>query len=156
MAVIANAPELGALSGAADLLELRPEDWADALDAMDGAGRAPDFLVVVATEMGNLGAWAHRIAWAAHPDSFLHRDLSALICRCQERGTPSILVITDARPEALATWGDAADLFDLVLAATPEAAAAYTKRPSRRGAEAMALSDPLDLERVLAALRDMP
>ena len=155
VAVIANPPDLEALSATAEMIELRPEDWADVLDAMHDAGNGPDALVVVATEIGFAGAWAYRIAWAAHPDSFLHRDLSVLIGWFQEHDTPSILAITDARPEALATWGDAADLFDLVLAATPEAAAAYTKRPSRRGSEAMILSDPLGLERVLAALRDV-
>ncbi|MBI2776431.1 MAG: hypothetical protein HYX57_04070 [Chloroflexi bacterium] len=133
LAVIADAPELARLSEVHDLDELRPEDWADVLDAGLAAGSCPDLLLVTTARNGNGGAWTYRIAWTAHPDGILHRDLDALTNWCAAHDVPTVFATTEAGPAFDAIWGDAARLFDLVLVPDATIAAAVDERPDRRG-----------------------
>lgn len=133
VAVIADDPELARLREVLDLDELRPEDWAEVLDAGLAAGSCPDLLLVTTARNGNGGAWTYRIAWTAHPDGILHRDLEALTKWCAAHDVPTVFATTEAGPTFAATWGDAARLFDLVLVPDPTIAAVVDERPDRRG-----------------------
>ena len=140
LAVIADKPDLATFAkAAAHVIAIRPEDWLAELGAAGAAGQGPDLLLVTSARAGNGGAWTYRIGWYAHPDSFLHRDLRALLAWCAERGIPSIFLACGATDATYAVdlvrdFGDAALLFDLVLAADSATAAAYSELPGRRGA----------------------
>jgi hypothetical protein len=158
LAVIADKPDLVGLAKAAGrVIAIRPEDWLADLDAAIAVGQGPDLLLVTSARTGNGGAWTYRICWYAHPDSFLHRDLRALLDWCAERGIPSVFLArrgTDATDavDLVRDFGDAALLFDLVLAPDPATAAAFSELPGRRGAGVRVPAAGADLAATLRGL----
>ena len=152
VAAIADAADLAALSTAARVTAVRPEDWAIELEAARAAGAAPDLLLVTSARSGNGGAWTYRIGWYAHPDSFLHRDLRALVGWCAEHGIPSLFVARDT-PDETREFGDAAALFDLIVTDGDGAAAAFGALPARRGIGARSHPSAADLAALVAGLR---
>jgi hypothetical protein len=151
LAVIADADDLAVLQAASHVVAVRPEDWVAELEAATLAGGAPDVLLVTSAWAGNGGAWTYRIGWYAHPDSFLHRDLRALIGWCAERGIPSLFAAREV-PDVVRDFGDAAVLFDLVLAPDEAAATAFRDLPQRRGAGVRVPPSGSDLGAVIRSL----
>lgn len=152
VASIADVDALEAWARSGHVVELRPEDWALVLEGSAAAGDLPDAFLVTSTSNGNHGAWAFRLGRVAHPDAFLHRDLSAIIGWFADRNLPSIFLVTDDGANAIAEWGTVASLFDLVLAPTATTAAGFTARPDRRGVEAHVGSRKASLEEIRTAV----
>jgi len=154
VAAIADASDLGAITVACHATAVRPEDWAMVLAAASASGAAPDLLLVTSARNGNGGAWTYRIGWYAHPDSFLHRDLRALVEWCAERGIPSVFAARD-EPDVVRDFGDAAALFDLVLAANEATAEDLRDLPARHGAGIRVPSSGADLRAALASVPEL-
>ena len=126
IALIGDDPD--ALSAAADdVVDLRPEDWREVLDA------APPQVLVMTAPRGPGGAWRYHIGWYAHPDSLLQRDVRALLGWCAERAVPAIFRDLGG-PDGIRGFAATAALCDLIVAADPATAAAYEALPDRRGA----------------------
>ena len=136
VAAIADDPLAGWLRGACDAALVRPEDWRPKLEA-----HPPHLLLVEAGWRGNGGAWQYRIAWYAHPDALLRRDLRALVEWCAARDVPSVFWDTAERPSS-DRFVEAGTLFDLVVARDGEAAGRHIGHPDRRGAGAAVLDPP--------------
>jgi hypothetical protein len=147
VAAIADARLAGLLRETCDAAFVRPEDWRADLDA-----RPPHLLLVESARRGNGGAWQYRIAWHAHPDALLRRDLRALVGWCAARDIPSVFWDTAGEP-ATDRFVDAAELFDLVAAPDDAAAARHRSHPGRRGAGVVVLSAPSGPDDVRSALR---
>ena len=165
LAVIADAQDLAVLTAAAGhVLAIRPEGWVAELDAATRAAQAPELLLVTSAREGNGGAWTYRIGWYAHPDSFLHRDLRALLAWCAEHRIPSLFAArpapaaakakgaATADPDVVRDFGDAALLFDLVLAPDAATADAFRELPGRRGAGVRVAARPADLADTIRGL----
>jgi hypothetical protein len=128
VAVVADDRELAGYRAQWDVVEIRPEDWAQVL----GEHR-PDVVVVDSARNGNGGAWAYRIMWTPHPDFFLQRDLSALVAWCAAESILTVFRARDVTRDADRTWSDAARHFDLIVPPTSAAAAAFERIADRRG-----------------------
>ncbi len=152
VASIADDDALEAWARSGRVLELRPEDWALVLERSAAAGDLPDAFLLTSTNNGNHGAWAFRLGQVAHPDAFLHRDLSAIIGWFADRNLPSIFLVAEDGPNMIAEWGMVACLFDLVLAPTATMAADFTARPDRRGVEAHIGSSAANLDEIRTAV----
>jgi hypothetical protein len=145
LAVVADDAERAALRAAGPVLVIRPEDWVATMEAA-----SPDLLLVTSTRAGNGGAWTHRIAWAAHPDRLLGRDLDALLRWCADHDIATVFAVTPGGAAALDDWRDAADRFDLVLAPSAGTADALAASTARRGA--VVVEGAVDRESVLGAV----
>lgn len=148
IALVADEPLAGWLSAAFDAVLVRPEDWRRVLD-----GRLPHLLVVQDARWGNAGAWQYRIAWTAHPDFLLLRDLSALAEWCAGRGVPTVFLATRPGPDA-ESFLPAARLFDLVVAPDRSTADRYfTDRRDRHAVAAVPTpADPAAAEELLVRI----
>lgn len=146
LAAIADDGLAALLREACDAVLVRPEDWRAALEA-----HPPHLLLVESAWRGNGGAWQYRIAWHAHPDSLLRRDLRALVAWCAVRDIPSVFWDTAGAP-ATDRFVDAAALFDLVAASDEVAAGRHREHPDRRGAGVVVLPLPTERTGVKRAL----
>ncbi|HMJ79848.1 MAG TPA: hypothetical protein VK592_02255 [Candidatus Dormibacteraeota bacterium] len=137
VAFVADTPLAANLSGACDGIALRPEDWQATL-----ATRPLDMLLVESAWAGNGGTWQYRIAWYAHPDSILLRDLKALLAWCAERAVPSVFWDRASRVDG-DRFREAAVRFDLIVTADPGRASWYRGSADRRGAGVALLASEL-------------
>jgi hypothetical protein len=147
VAAIADEGLAGLLRGACETLFVRPEDWRADLES-----RPPHLLLVESARRGNGGAWQYRIAWHAHPDALLRRDLGALVGWCATRDVPCVFWDTVGVP-GTDRFVDAAASFDLVAAPDAVAAARHRDHPDRRGAGVVVLPPPVESDGARANLR---
>jgi hypothetical protein len=116
------------LEAACRPIRVRPEDWQAQL-----AAATPDLLLVESAWQGNGGAWQYRIAWYAHPEALLQRELRGLVAWCAARDVPTVFWDTAGLPY-LRRFRDAACQFDLIVVPDGAAASAYASLSERRGA----------------------
>jgi hypothetical protein len=114
--------------------------------------RPPHLLLVESAWRGNGGAWQYRIAWHAHPDALLRRDLRALVGWCAARDIPSVFWDTTGVP-GTDRFVDAAASFDLVAAPDEVASARHRDHPDGRGAGVVVLPASVGREDLDVALR---
>jgi hypothetical protein len=148
VAVIADRIALESYRLDWDVVTIRPEDWAMVLTVAP-----PDLLVVDSATDANGGAWTYRIAWTAHPDFFLQRDLGALVGWCAARAIPTVFRARDEGDTSVGVWADAARLFDLVLTSDEVAASAYGSLADLRGVVGRIPWTKADGESVIRATR---
>jgi hypothetical protein len=127
LAAIADESLAGWLRSGCETIFVRPEDWRTQLEA-----RPPQLLAIADAWWGNGGSWQYRVAWHAHPDALLLRDLRALVAWCAERGVPSVFL--DTHGAAADRFAEAAALCDLIVAPDEAAARRYLATADRRGA----------------------
>lgn len=128
IALIGDAPLAAWFGESCTVIAVRPEDWRDTL------GPSPPDLVVVGSALyGDDGAWQYHVAWYAHPDALLLRDLRALLTWSAEAGIASIFWDTQGAA-GVRRFRASAALCDLIVAADPAAVAAYAALTDRRGA----------------------
>jgi len=147
VAAIADDGLAGLLRETCDAVLVRPEDWRADLEA-----RPPHLLLVESARRGNGGAWQYRIAWQAHPDALLRRDLRALVGWGAARDIPCVFWDTAGVP-GTDRFVDAAASFDLVAAPDEVAAARHRDHPDRRGAGVVVLPAPVGPDDLGAAFR---
>jgi hypothetical protein len=139
VALIADRSAVDAYRAGWDVVLVRPEDWATVL-----ASELPEVLLVDSPVAGNDGAWSYRIAWTAHPDFFLQRDLAALSRWCAARGVLTVFRARESGTASVARWQDAARHLDLIVPADGASAEGYEAIEDRRGN--VAPVPPPDLE----------